>query len=295
MSIKQQFKKIKENWLLLVIILAVMGFFMFSSSFGSMYGSVSDMGMSKSYAMAESTSYRGGVYMPVPEQDFAPDVEERVITKTASLSTEVKRGTFQNAESNLKSIVKSSGSFLLNENVNKRDSGRKSYYTGYYSIKVDTKKYDAVISQLKNIGEVKSFNENALDITGRYTDTKTDLETEKKRLERFEKMYEEAERVEDKITLTDRIFNQERRVDYLEQSLENMDKRVDYSTVSVTINEKRSEYANVAFVKLSYLIKGFVMSINSLFKLVFVVLPYAVAAWIIWFAVKIFRRRKVKR
>lgn len=291
MAIQEQIAKIKDNWLLLVILLVIIGFFMFGGSFSSMTGSINEMARAD-FAMTESVAYsKAGGYMPAPEQDFAPDVEERKITKTTSMSTEVERGTFESAESRLKSIVKSSDSFILNENVNRKGQGRKSYLTGYYSIKVETDKYDSVISQLKDIGEVQSFNENARDITGSYTDTKLEIEVEKERLERYWQMYEEAEIIEDKINLNDRIFNQERKIKYLEDSLRNMDRRVEYSTVSVSIQEKRSNYANVAFVKLSALIKSFVSSLNSLLSLLFVLVPYAVALGIIVFVVKRFRRR----
>lgn len=294
MAIKQQLEKIKDNWLLLVIALIVIGFFMFGGGFGSKFSAVTEMGMSKSsmdYAMVESAEYRGGGYMPLVSQDFAPDVEERKITKTTSMSAEVERGAFESAETRLKSIVKSSDSFILNENVNRNGQGRKSYLSGYYSIKVDTDKYDAVISQLKEIGEVQSFSENARDITGSYTNTELEIEVEKERLERYWQMYEEAEIIEDKINLNDRIFNQERTIKYLEDSLRNMDQRVEYSTISLSIHEKRSNYANVAFVKLSELIKSFVSSLNSLLYLLFFIVPYAVALGIIWFAVRWFRRR----
>jgi len=291
MTMKEQLNKLKENWLLVGIVL-ILFVFMFGGNFmGNMFGSATKQISMANVEMEQAVSYRAGGYMPVPEQDFAPDVEERKITKTASMSTEVERGTFKNADSKLKIIVKSSDSYLLNENVNKYDSGRKSYYQGSYQIKVETDKYDAVIAQLKDIGEVQSFNENARDITGSYTKTEIEIDVEKERLARYEEMYKEAERVEDKITLNDRIFDQERRIKYLEDSLKNMDKRIEYSTVTVTIKEKRSEYANIALAKLSALVKSFVGSINSLLYLLFVIVPYVVAVGIIVFIVKRFRKR----
>jgi len=291
MTMKEQFSKIKENWLLVGIVL-ILFVFMFGGNFmGNMFGSATKQLAMSDYAMEESIAYKGGGYIPSSGGDFAPDVEERKITKTASMSTEVERGTFKDADSKLKIIVKSSDSYLLNENVNKYDSGRKSYYQGSYQIKVETDKYDAVIAQLKDIGEVQSFNENARDITGSYTNTEIEIDVEEQRLARYEEMYREAERVEDKITLNDRIFDQERRIKYLKDSLTNMNRRIEYSTVTVTIKEERSEYANIALAKLSALIKSFVGSINSLLYLFFVIVPYAVAVGIIVFVVKRFRKR----
>ena len=192
----------------------------------------------------------------------------------------------------MKSIVKSSDSYLLNENVNAYDSGRRSYKAGYYQIKVDSKKYDSIILQLKEVGEVKSFNENAEDITGAYTDLKVELEAEKERLKRYQSMYDEAKEIINKIDLSDRIFNQERTIKYLEDNVKNMDNRVSYSTIYLTINEKRSEYADVIFVKISELIKSFVGSINLLLRTIFIIAPWAVAIGIIVFVKRLFKKNK---
>lgn len=292
MPLKDQLYKIKENWLLLLIV--VIAVFAFNSG-SSLQGLAQSSGgyFANKMAVSESAAYdRGyGIIPPMPQGDFAPDVQERKITKTASMTNEVRQGAFKDAEAKLKSIVSSSNSYLLNENVNKYETGWKTYYNGYYTIKVDTKKYNDVIIQLKGIGEVKSFNENAEDITGSYTDAKIELDAEKQRLERFRKMYDEASLVADKIQLNDRLFDIERRIKYFEDSLENMDRQVDYSTVYVSINEKQSEYAGIAIVRFSELVRNIVSSINSLFSLVFIALPYAIAAGAIWGVARWVRRR----
>ena len=148
-----------------------------------------------------------------------------------------------------------------------------------------------MISQVKGIGEVQSFNENDLDITGRYTNTQTELELAKEKLARYESMYAEAEEMKDKIDLNDRIFNQERRIKYLEDALENIVQKVDYSTIYFTMTEKQSEYIDVMFVKFSELIRNLVASFNSLVKWVFILIPWAVALLIIGFIWKRFKRK----
>ena len=71
----------------------------------------------------------------------------------------MEQGGFKTAEEKLKVIVTSSGAYLLNENVQKYDA-EHPYYYGYYTLKIDSKKYVAVVSQLKEIGAVTSFSEN---------------------------------------------------------------------------------------------------------------------------------------
>ena len=291
MTIKEQLTKIKENWLIVLIVLIVLGFAFSQGTaplarFSVMSENLADIG--GSYAK-ESPAL---AYYPPREGGFAPEVTDRLITKTTTLSSEIERGTFSQAESKVKSIVKSSDSYLLNENVNAYDSGRRSYKAGYYQIKVDSKKYDSIILQLKEVGEVKSFNENAEDITGAYTDLKVELEAEKERLKRYQSMYDEAKEIINKIDLSDRIFNQERTIKYLEDNVKNMDNRVSYSTIYLTINEKRSEYADVIFVKISELIKSFVGSINLLLRTIFIIAPWAVAIGIIVFVKRLFKKNK---
>ena len=298
MGVKEQLIKLKENWLLLVLIVLVIGFLNFGSSISFDKGLSSvDYLESRSMSPMVGTSYylkdsSGAMPMPIAQQDFAPEVKERKITKAGSLSIEAEQGNFKDVESKLKSIVLSTDSYLLSENVNKYDSGWKSYYNGYYQIKVDTRKYSTVVAQLKGIGEVKSFNENAEDITGSYTNVKIEIESEKAKLDRYNQMYKEAALISDKLQLNDRMFEQERKIKYLEDSLKNMDRQVDYSTISVSLAEKQSGYAGITFVKFSELIRGLVSSINSLLTLIFVVLPYGVAALVIWLIVRIVKRKR---
>lgn len=291
MTFKEQLSKLKENWLLAVLVIVVL----LLVSFGGNNSFSSVGALEKSY---------GGIYaetsMAIPsakmgytsDNSFAPEVQERKITKTTWMSSDIERGQFKTAEEQLKNIVKSTGSYLLNENTNLYGTGKTAYYSGSYQIKVDTQKYDSIVSQLKLIGEVTSFNENAADITERYTDLKSELEAEKERLNKYNEMYLEAKDINDKILLADKIFNQERTVKYLKEALENVNEKVDYSSISVTLTEKQSNYIGIALVTFGQLVRSLVNSFNNLLELVFVILPWAFGAAIIWGAVRLVKRRR---
>ena len=132
------------------------------------------------------------------------------------------------------------------------------------------------MDQLKGIGKVTSLYNNKRDITNSYTDTKIELESERKRLTKYNQMFSEAKAVNEKIQLTNLIFDQERRVKYLEERLENQDEKVDYTTISFSMMEKQSEWANIAFTSFGNLVRSLVDSVNTLLHLIFVILPYAV-------------------
>ena len=295
MTLKNQWETMKDNWLIVLLVIVVLGAVLFAGG----NGGISPLMESASYDSSAKMSAGAADYgvrssiAPYPSSDnFAPDVTQRIITKTASLSSEVQRGRFMDADAKLKNIVKSSDSFLLNENVNNYGTKQDSQYSGSYQIKVDTAKYDSIIQQLREIGEVKSFNENAEDITGQYTDLKTELEAEKERMRRYQEMYSQAASIEDKINLNDRIFNQERTIKYYEDAIKNMDNRVSYSSIYVTLTEKQSGYASIALVRFGELVRSLVNSFNSLLKLIFWALPYAVAGILIWLVVRFARRKK---
>jgi len=295
MGFKEQWSKIKENWLMIVLVLLILGAFLVVSKAvetGGMYSTgYGGVAMEKSLSSYVGSENARGI-LSVASDSFAPGVTERKLIQSANLNTEVEQGKFKSAETQLKSIITTSGAYLLNENVQKYGEEDDSYYYGYYSLKVDTKKYAAVISQLKEIGKVTSFSENTEDVTGTYTDLSVELQAEQDRLERYQKMFAEATQVSDKITLNDRIFDEQRTIKYLQDRIKNIDTEVEYSSIYVSLQEKQSPYANIKIISFSALAMAFVDSVSSLFKLIFVIIPYAVVIVLIWILYKVLHKKK---
>ena len=296
MSVKTLLLKLRENWLLILIFLIILALVFGTNGLSNKVLNRVGMGSIASYQaedMAHSLGVSGkSVNMPYYDEGFAPEVEDRQIIKTANLNTEVERGDFQKAESQLKNIISSSDSFLLNEEVDKNGTGFKEYFIGRYQIKVEVTKYDSVISQLKEIGEVQNFNEYTDDVTGSYTNLEIELAIERERLVRYQSLFNQATRIEDKITLNDMIFNQERTIKYYEKRLENLDSKIEYSTINLNISEEGSNFFEASFVKISDLAKTFVSSINSVLIILFALIPYLIVLGLIYFIFKWFKSRK---
>ena len=111
MTVKDQLIKLKENWLLIIAVLLVLIFMNFGG-IGNLGGISSfSRGIAYEKAAVQDAAYsRGGYIPPVYNNDFAPEVAERKITKSASMSTEAETGAFKEAESKLKSIIRSTNS-----------------------------------------------------------------------------------------------------------------------------------------------------------------------------------------
>ncbi|MBS3155611.1 DUF4349 domain-containing protein [Candidatus Woesearchaeota archaeon] len=282
MALKNQFQKLKENWLLLALVVVVLVVF---SGLNPTQTFTNKIAMDES---VDLTASRSSSFVPYYD-NFAPEAAQRFITKTSSLSTEIKRNTFQETDSKVKDLTKGFNAIIINENQNKNGEGKTSYLSSSYTMKVETSKYDSLVSQLKTIGEITYFNENSDDITEQKLDLQTSLEAERERLARYKQLLETAQTTQEKIELTDKIFEEERTIKYYEEALENVNNQVSYSTVYLTITEKRSDFANAAFIKFSQIVTSFVDSINSLINLIFVLIPWAIALLIIWLIYRKFK------
>ncbi|MDP3733942.1 MAG: DUF4349 domain-containing protein [Nanoarchaeota archaeon] len=293
MTLKTQLQTLKNNWLIVVVLLIVLGMNFFGDGVSPLYSITSKLGVAEMGIAADAAygrGYSGGI-VPSYGDGFAPEAEERILTTSAYLSTEVKRGKFQEAEGRLKSIITSTDSFLLNENVYKSGEIGLQYFSGNYQIKVESSKYDAVVMQLKELGEILSFSENTDDITGSYLSIRDQLEVEKARLQRYQQLFAEAKDINDKLLLNDRIFDQERTIKYLEDSLKDTNLRVEYVTIQFSLQEKQSGYAGIALIKFAELMRQLVSSINGLLSLLFLALPYALVAFIVWFGYRRFAKK----
>lgn len=287
-NLKKQFKKISENWLMLVLFIFLLlifsGLSLFSTT--STVGSrmvASDMAMSPEMGY---TSYDRGY------NSFAPEVETRLIIKNASINIEIKNKQFSAAESEIKSILGGADAFIINENVTESEKGLKR---GYYNVRVESKKLDFITTQLKNVGNLKHFSESGTDITGTHTDLTYELSTEKERLEKYIALYN-SEKISysEKIELINIISVQERTVKYLEDRLNRIDEQIAYSTININLIGT-SDYVNISFFKFSQLLKTLVGSINSLFFILFAVLPYVVAVYLIVLLIRLTKKKSKKK
>ncbi len=286
MTAKEQWKKITDNWLIILIVLVILLIFSMPNLLSNVSNSAQySNSMSGRYSANDgvSSSLSKNMYYPSPSvSDFAPEIADRKITKTVNLGLEITRGEFNNKESEVTALASSTKSIILSQNVNSEGSGKNKYSSGSYTIKIPVSSYDLTVTELKKLGEVKSFSENSADITASFKNTKIEIAVEKERLARYQAMYDKADIIADKITLNDRIFDEERTIKYLEDSLNNLDNKVEYSTVYLVMTEKTPNYIDVAFVKFADLVKTLVQSMNSLLYLIFAILPYAIFIAIIW-------------
>lgn len=289
-AFKEQVGILKKNWLFLLIILLIV---LLVPNLSGIYSNVAQgypiTGTeSKIFAVAED--YSGSTGIPFDE-GIAPDVDERVKTISAYLESEVRRGDFDDSVAVMKGFVDESKSILINENIYAVGEGLSKVKIGNFYIRVPSDSYEEVVEKLRGIGKVTSFSESADDVTSTFVNLEIEIKAEEQRLARYNLLFNSAVSIEDKLLLSDRIFEQERRIDYLKERMKNQGERVDYASLQFTLNEEESSLAGITVITIKEIIKSFIGSLSSLIKLIFVLVPYAVAVWLIWFLWKRFGKK----
>ncbi|MDD4878258.1 MAG: DUF4349 domain-containing protein [Candidatus Nanoarchaeia archaeon] len=303
MTVKEQLKKVKDNWLIVagIIVLGIIVFSMSSiSNLGSSFSGVTAQ-RSIMPSIAPSYDYGGAGYNAISEEaavyGIAASTDKaaiagRKITKTSSLETEAETGKFREAESEMKTAITSVDALILNEDVQLHKSGSIEYYTGQYRIKVESSKYEELVGELKGIAKLERFSENSDDITESYTDLEVELNAEKERLARYKVILEETKESEFKIQLIDRIFTQEKTIEYLEKAIKEADKRVDYVNINVWMTEEQPGYFNLQFVKFYELVENVINGASTLLKIISYLLPYGIVVFAIWGIRRHFKRKR---
>ena len=116
--------------MVLLIILLIGGLNLFN---------IDNLSYSKIAADNIEESFMGSGIVPSYDRSFAPEAEQREITKTAYLTTEISRGSFYDKDSEVKDLVGERKGLITNENRNNRnkiDNNKMSYLSSSYTIKV---------------------------------------------------------------------------------------------------------------------------------------------------------------
>lgn len=178
-------------------------------------------------------------------------------------------GNIDKSDSTLRSTVSQYNALITYERV--QDD------TAYYTIEVSDSNRDAMVEDLKQIGDVTSYTDSAY-YAGESLDSYTEqLAAEQARYDRYQELYLEAVSVEDKLLITDRMFESEQSIAYYQDLLNNTQDRVSTTTLSVSLS-KDAWLDNFVTLKMmrDQVVDSFNFMVSSLFWLIPWMLVYGV-------------------
>lgn len=160
---------------------------------------------------------------------------DKIIT-TISINMQTK--DFMKATEELNALLKKHKGYIEESNISYNNyvyQDRLMYSD--YSLRVPKENLEIFVRELKEIGNVIFENKNKQDITNQYRDTESRLRIIETKEERILALLEEAENMEDIITLENQLSDIIYEKESLTSSIISMDDKVDYGTVYFQLEE----------------------------------------------------------
>ncbi len=179
----------------------------------------------------------------VEEYDSSPDAEmldesasNRKLIRNVSMDVETEQ--FDELIGQIEEKTKALGGYIEDSyTYNGRSYRSNDTKNANLTIRIPSVKLDEFLSAVSDQSNVTSKNENVTDVTLQYVD----LESHKKALEaeqeRLLEMIEQAETVEDMITIESRLSEVRYQLESQESQLRTFDNQIQYSTVYLNIAE----------------------------------------------------------
>ena len=198
-----------------------------------------------SVSMADSAGGYGmsnGTAMPAAVEEAAETdageagdsgtIQERKMIHRAEL--ELETTDFDQAVADLADLTERMGGYYESSTVADRGS---DYRWANYTIRVPADQYSAFLDQAGTLCHETWRNTTQDDVSEAYYDVQGRLTTQRVKLERLQALLEQAENMEDIITIESAISETQESIDRLSGSLQHYDCKVDYATVYITLNE----------------------------------------------------------
>lgn len=173
------------------------------------------------------------------ERPNLPDGVKMIYTARLELETT----TFETACGDVETLARQLGGYLEQQSSNNYSS---SYRSASYTVRVPAEQFDTFLRQIGTLCRVRYQSQNAEDVSERYYDVESRLETAKIKLDRLQELLTKADSMEDIITLEGAISDVEYQIESLSGEKRHYDALIGYSTIYVTLNEvyKVSEQEN---------------------------------------------------
>lgn len=151
---------------------------------------------------------------------------------TASIQAETQ--DYDACTAALEELVEKLGGYLEYASSDSHGDGSRS---ASYTVRVPAKEFRGFLRTVGEISHVTSLDQNAENISERYYDTESRLETQKTKMERLQTLLSKAENMEDIIDLENAISETEYQIEQLTGSLRHYDSLVDFATIDVRLRE----------------------------------------------------------
>ena len=210
-----------------------------------------DSGSSGAYDTASSSAVVQGETSKTTDSETGTEVKEdtantasdRKLIYTTQISIETLE--YETFMSKLKALVTENGAYIetSSENGISYDSDGLRYAT--LTVRVPSDHRLVFESGVNALGNVTSTQQSVQDITLQYVDNESRIDALKTEESRLIELLKTAKKVEDIITIENRLSDVRYELESYESTKRTYDNSVDYSTVTISVNEVKRESSSV--------------------------------------------------
>ncbi len=161
-------------------------------------------------------------------------LKDRKLTRTVDLRMESQK--YSELTSLIEGEVLMAGGYIQSSSLSGGESNT-SMRQAFYILRIPANKVDSFLEQIKTEGNVLTLTSEIEDITLQYVDTESRLASLRTEQQTLMGILEQANTVEDIITIQDRLTYIRYEIESYESQKRSMDNLVDYSIVNINIRE----------------------------------------------------------
>ena len=174
------------------------------------------------------------VGQPLANPTTAPAIDDRKIIRTGSMEFEVDR--FDTAQAQITKIVNELGGFVGATDSNKLPNGK---VRGSIAVRVPPERLDVLVLSLRALGDLKSQQITAADITKEYTDVQSELTADRAMQTRLLDLIQNSKgSVKDLLAAENELGNWRTKIEKAEGLIRYYNAQVSLSTLSITLSER---------------------------------------------------------
>lgn len=163
-----------------------------------------------------------------------PGIGPRII-KMASVRLSVRRGEFQGAVDEARTIAAAVGGFVVSSS---QSQGEKRLMNGSVVLRVPERSYETVMKQMGDIGRLDGRQENAQEVSAEFVD----LQSRKRHLEAVERqllvLLERAESVPAALAVQSKLNDTQLQLEETRGRLRYLEDQTSFATISVNLRER---------------------------------------------------------
>ena len=209
------------------------------------YDRVEEMVSKPSEAPSIENGFSGGIGSDSSLSDSSSAGEyQRKIIKTVNMNAETKE--YDKALTAIANIIAAQGGYVEASSTNGQSYNNYGTYRRYasYTIRIPAENLDAFLGGIGEFLNITNNNASQNDVSGKYYDIVSRLETLEAEKTALMAMYEKAESIDYMLQVQQRLYDVIEEIEAYTTTLKYYDGQVSYSTVHLNVNEV-IEYTDV--------------------------------------------------